>query len=148
MLTMETGLRPVPSLTTCLAAQPGSGLLAVTASGHQVALLQWRVQASKASATVEDGSAASTGGGSSSSSSALEAEIVLRLGFGAGNPACCAAWDASGDWLAVGTAQQLHLFHCRAGRGTILPVGSTPLRFTPKVFVPAFWSAGLNSCQT
>ena len=136
MLAVETGLQPVPSLRTCLSAQPGSSLLAVTASGHQVALLQLRVHASKASDAVDDavdgGTAASTDSDSSSCHGALEAEVVLRLGFGAGN-VCCAAWDASGDWLAVGTAQQLHLFHRQAGSGDMVPTGSTQLRFTPKV---------------
>lgn len=147
MLTVETGLRPVQSLSTCLAAQPGSDLLAVTASGHQVALLRLRVQNSKPSGAVDDGTTASTASDSSTIRGALEAESVLRLGFGAGNQACCAAWDASGDWLAVGSAQQLHLFHCRANGGTVVPMGSTPLRFTPKVLAAsAFGSAELNSC--
>lgn len=147
MLTLETGLQPVPSLSTCLSAQPGSSLLAVMASGHQVALLQLRVHASKASDAVDDGTAASTDSDSSSSPSVLEAEAVLRLGFGAGNDVCCAAWDASGDWLAVGTTQQLHLFHRQAGSGNVVPMGSTQLRFTPKVWAipPKTRRAGSSS---
>jgi hypothetical protein len=145
MLTVDTGLHPVPSLSTCLVAQPGSGVLSVTASGHQMALMQMHVHASEASDTVDDGTAASADSDSGSPPKRLEAKLVLRLGFGAGNPARCAAWDVGGDWLAVGTAQQLHLFHCRAGSGNIVPVGSAQLRFTPKVcaILPS-WSAGLG----
>ena len=138
MLAVETGLQPVPSLSTCLSAQPGSSLLAMTASGHQVAFLQLRRPGSTASDAVDNamdgGTATSTDSDSSSCLGALEAEVVLRLGFGASNNVCCAAWDASGEWLAIGTAQQLHLFHRQADSVNVVPMGSTQLRFAPKVW--------------
>lgn len=131
MHTVDTGLQPVSALRTCLAAQPDGDLLAVCASGHQVAILQLLVDSMTAS-ELGGGAASGDTAGISGPSGVMKADMSLRLGFGSGNHVCCAAWDAGGAWLAVGTAQQLHLFSCHA-RDKAVPAGSTQLRFTPKV---------------
>lgn len=148
MLKTDTTLQPVPALQNCLAARPGTDTLAVLAGGHQAVLLQL---SDAASATLDSGSdggshAASREGGSSASGS-LRAHAVMRLGFGADNGVCCAAWDASGTWLAIGTAQQLHLFRSGSSGGDVTPVGCTQLRFTPKVGVCEMPRGSTAACQ-
>lgn len=130
--TAATGLQPIPALQNCLAARPGSDTVAFLASGHQAVLLLLRSASDTTSKSSHSDADASTTG-SSNNSGTLAASAVLRLGFGAGNAACCAAWDATGEWLAVGTTQQLHLFRCGRDGDEAVPVGSTQLRFTPKV---------------
>ena len=63
-------------------------------------------------------------------------KTLARLAFCSGDTVCCAAWDASGKWLAVGTAQQLHLYRATkdsATAGHIEAVASTALCFATKV---------------
>lgn len=133
MLSTDTTLQPFSAVQNCLTARPGSDMLAVLASGHQAVLLrQSDTAVTNLDSSSDSGSHAASRDGGSSGSGSLRAHAVMRLGFGANNGVCCAAWDASGIWLAVGTAQQLHLFHCGSSGGDVTPVGCTQLRFTPK----------------
>jgi hypothetical protein len=131
----STGLQPAPLLRNCIAAQPGSSLLAIILSGHQVALAQMMEGHDVPPVSERSGTAAVARSDNDAYSlpGSLRAVILLRLAFGARNHVCCAAWDASGSWLAVGSVQQLHLFQYHADRRDLVPMGSTQLRFTPKV---------------
>ncbi len=143
MRSHAAGLQPIPVLQNSLTARPGTDTVALL-TRHQAVLLQLQHSDSDNSSSNSTRNGTSNGASASDAAScptagtggpALEPRTLMRLCFGSGDAICCAAWDAGGAWLAVGTTQQLHLY--RAGDGgdgaAVTPVGSMHLRFTPKV---------------